>query len=198
MVELSLKASNTRPAMRDAVQQTEADINQILAVCRKYIPVDEDVKVSNIATDKDFTYVNNREVFDGYNARQILDVRITNIAKLEAFTEELMGTRINGIENIRYNHSKADSIQRAVNLMALSDAQKTAEKMCEQMAVKLGKVVFLSNYSPKGLREGGMESSGGDYDLNLYRKALSVRGFKMTTEILEFHDVAYAGFELAR
>ena len=196
MVELSLKASNTKPAMKDAVQQTEADINQILAVCHKYIPDGEDIKVSNIATDKDFRYENNREIFDGYNARQVLDVRIRDIRQLEAFTEELMGTRISGIENVRYDHSKADSIQRVVNLMALKDAQLTAGKMCGQMNVRLGKITFLSNYPPGGLPAGGAEAGGGDYDLNLYRKGFGGRGFRMTSEILEFHDVAYAGFNI--
>jgi uncharacterized protein YggE len=196
MVELSLKASNTRPAMKDAVQQTQTDINQILSVCRRYALDEEDIKVSIIATDKDYRYENNREIFDGYNARQVLDVRIRDIKKLEAFTEELMGTRISGIENIRYNHSKADSIQRVVNLMALSDAQKTAVKMCEQMSVRLGKVNFLANYPPNGLRVGGMQPAGSDYDLNLYRKSFGGQGFKMTAEILEFNDVAYAGFNI--
>jgi len=196
MVELSLKAFNVKPAMKDAVRETESDINQILSVCRKYIPDEEDIKVSNIATDKDYRYENNREIFDGYNARQMLDVRIRDIKKLEAFTEELMATRISGIENVRYNHSKADSIQRVVNLMALTDARKTAEKMCEQMSVRLGKINFLGNYPPGGVPAGGMEASGGDYDLNLYRKSFGGRGFRMTSEILEFHDVAYAGFNI--
>lgn len=65
---------------------------------RPFIGQDEDIKVSNIAT-KGYQYINNREVFSGYDVRA-------------------------RISNIRYNHSWADSMQRVVNLMALADVEK--------------------------------------------------------------------------
>ena len=196
MVELSLKAYNVRPAMKDAVIQTQAAIGEILQVCHKYIPEQEDIKVSNIATNKDYEYDGGRTIFKGYSAQQILEVRLRNIGRLEQFTEELLATKISSIEDVRYDHSRADSIQRVVNLLALSDAQKTAVKMCEQMHVKLGKIVYLSNYPPNGGPMGRVRSEGNSYDLNLYSKAFGGRGFKMTSEILEFQDVAFAGFQL--
>lgn len=196
MVELSLKAYSVKPAMRDAVAETQADIKEILTVCHKYIKNEEDIKVSNVATDKDFDYNGNRPVFNGYSARQILEVRLRNIRQLEAFTEELLATKINSIGNVRYNHSKADSLLRVVNLMALSDAKLTAVKMCDQMQVTLGKTIYLSNYPPNGGPTRGMQVSGSDYELNLYNKSFGGRGFKMTSEILEFQAVAFAGFEI--
>jgi hypothetical protein len=42
----------------------------------------------------------------------------------------------------------------------------------------------------------GMRSSENEYDLNLYSKSFGGRGFKMTAEILEFQDIAFAGFEI--
>jgi hypothetical protein len=65
----------------------------------------------------------NRSVFKGYSARQILEVRLRDIQQLDAFTEELLATKINSIGNVRYDHSKADSLLRVVNLKALSDAK---------------------------------------------------------------------------
>jgi uncharacterized protein len=196
MVELSLKAANVRPAMKDAVLETQSAINQILLICHKYMKDPEDIKVSSVATDKDYDYTGNRQVFKGYSAQQVLEVRLKDISQIEKFTEELLATKITSIENIRYDHSKADSLQRAVNLMALKDAKKTAEKMCEQMNVQLGKIAYLSNYSPGGVQMGARQSGGNDYELNLYGKSFGGRGFKMTSEILEFQDVAFAGFEI--
>jgi uncharacterized protein len=196
MVELSLKAYNVKPAMKDAVIETQFAINQILAVCHKYIPAEEDIKVSSVATDKDYEYNGNRQVFKGYSAQQVLEVRLKDIKQIEKFTEELLATKISSIENIRYNHSKADSIQRVVNLLALTDAKKTAEKMCEQMNVHLGKTIFLSNYPPDGGPMGSFHSGRTESELNLYSKSFGGRGFRMTSEILEFEDAAYAGFEI--
>jgi uncharacterized protein YggE len=196
MVELSLNAYYVRPAMKDAVAETQQAIDQILLVCRQYIHDPEDIKVSNVATNKDYDYNGRREVFKGYSARQVLEVRLKNISQIEKFTEALLATKISSIDNIRYNHSRADSIQRVVNLLALQDAKKTAEKMCEQMHVGLGKTIYLSNYPPDGSQRGGMRSSGNEYELNLYSKSFGGKGFKMTSEILEFQDIAFAGFEI--
>ena len=196
MVELSLRATNTRPAMKDAVMETQAAIDQILMVCHKYIRDEEDIKVSNVATNKDYEYNGNRQLFKGYSAQQVLEVRLRDIRRIDQFTEELLATKISSIEDIRYNHSKADSIQRVVNLIALVDAKKTAEKMCGQMDVRLGKVVYLSNYDPTGGQVGSVQAGGGEYELNVFNKVVGGRGFKTNPEILEFQDVAFAGFQI--
>jgi len=197
IVDLSLKAVNTRPAMKDAVAETQAAVDQILVVCHQYIPDPEDIKVSIVATNKEYNYTGNREIFKGYSAEQDLEVHLRDISRIEKLTEALLATKISSIENLRYNHSRADSIQRVVNLMALKDARKTAEKMCEQMNVQLGKTLFLSNYPPGGRgQSGSMHAEGSDYEVNLYNKGFGGQGFKMTSAILEFQDMAFAGFEI--
>ncbi len=194
MVDISLRAENLRPAMKDAVAQTQADVNEILAVCRKYISNPSDIKVSMISTNKSYDYRNGRDVFIGFNAAQVLEVSLKNITQIEKFTEELLGTRISRIDNIRYNHTKSDSIMREVNLLALEDARKTAEKMSAKMQVGLGQITYLSNIENAPNRT---QSHGNQYyEMNLYNKNFGGRGFKMTAEILEFGDAAYASFEI--
>ncbi|HEV7331213.1 MAG TPA: SIMPL domain-containing protein [Flavisolibacter sp.] len=197
MVELSLRAYSVKPAMKDAVTETQAAVNEIIGVCRKYVVDPSDIKVSSISTNKAYEYRNGKEQFTGYDALQVLDVTLKDISKIEEFTEELLATKISKIENIRYNHTKADSILREVNLIALEDARKTAEKMCLKMNASLGKIVYLSNFENNQRSRGrGMRYSGSDYEMNLYNKSFGGRGFKMTAEILEFEDAAYASFTL--
>ena len=197
MVELSLKAYSVKPAMKDAVVETQAAVNEIIAVCRKYVVDPADIKVSSISTNKAYQYQNGADRFVGYDALQVLDVTLKDISKIEKFTEELLATKISKIENIRFNHTRADSIMREVNLIALEDARKTAEKMCAKMNAGLGPVIYLSNLEnrPNSMQR-GMRYSGQDYEMNLYNKSFGGRGFKMTAEILEFEDAAYASFEL--
>ena len=64
------------------------------------------------------------------------------------------------------------------------------------MNVRLGKISYLSNFEPGRSDNRGMHYSGGDYDMNLYGKRFGGSGFKMTAEILEFEDAAYASFEI--
>lgn len=194
MVELSLKTYTTRPAMKDAVAETQTIVKDILAVCGQYIRDSQDIKVSTVATNKAYEFNGRTEVFKGYSALQVLSVTLNDIRQLEPFMEKLLATKISSIENIRYNHSKADSIQRVVNLMALSDAKATAEKMCDKMQVKLGKIRYLSNYQQND--QGGRVHNDNNYELNMYNKGFGGRAFMLTTEILEFYNVAFAAFEI--
>lgn len=106
--------------------------------------------------------------------------------------EKLLATKISSIGNVRYGHSRADSIQRVVNLMALSDARVTADKMCNNMGVKLGKVIYLSNYGQSDM-DNSMQSRP-NYELNVYSKSFGGRGFMTTAEILEFTNAAFAAY----
>lgn len=197
MVELSLRAYAVKPAMRDAVAETQAAVNEIIGVCRKYVVHPSDIKVSSISTNKAYEYRGGKEQFLGYDALQVLDVTLKDISRIEKFTEELLATKISKIENIRYNHTRADSILREVNLMALEDARKTAEKMCAKMNTSLGRILYLSNFENNPRSSGrGMRYGGSDYEMNLYNKSFGGSGFKMTAEILEFEDAAYACFAL--
>jgi uncharacterized protein YggE len=195
MVELSLKAYNVQPAMKDAVKETQLAIRQILDVCHKYIKDESRIKVSNVSTNKAYEYVGNREVFKGYSAQQILQVTLTDVSQIEHFTEELLATKIASIYQVTYDHSRADSIQREVNLMALADAKATAEKMCSTMDVKLGKTIYLSNFQDDN-DSYQASSAANNYELNLYNKSFGGPAFRMTAEILEFRNVAFAGFEI--
>ena len=85
---------------------------------------------------------------------------------------------------------------REVNLMALEDARKTAEKMCSKMNVQLGDIIYLSNFENLASENTGIRYTGGGYNMELYSKSFAGRGFKMTAEILEFIDMAYARFKI--
>lgn len=196
MVEFSLSASNVKPAMKDAVAETQSAVNEILGVCKKYVQNESDIKVSAISTNKSYDYRSGRDVFNGFEAAQVLDVTLKDITGMERFTEELLATKISRINNIRYNHTKSDSIMREVNLLALEDARKTAGKMCSKMDVSVGKVLYLSNYNRSNSFDRNIGYSGSDYNLQLYNKGFGGSGFKMTAEILEFRGSAYASFAI--
>lgn len=76
MVELSLNTTTVRPAMKDAVMETQSVIRDILAVCRQFIPDPQDIKVSSVATNKNYEYNGRAEVFRGFSALQVLEVTL--------------------------------------------------------------------------------------------------------------------------
>lgn len=194
MVELTIKAQNTKPAMKDAVKATRAAVDEVLEVCSNYILESTDIRTSSISSNKDYVWRNNENKFLGYQASQTIDVTLRDISEIESFTEELLATKISSINNLVYMHSKADSIMREVDLLALEDATNTARQMCEKMHEKSGKVLSMANFSSVS----GANNYGHDamFELGLFRKGFGGQGFRINPDILEFVSSVYVTFEI--
>jgi uncharacterized protein YggE len=173
-------------SFRDAVAEVQSVIDQVLALSKRYTSGPNDVRVSSTSSNKDFTYINNKEVFNGFNSTQSVTVRINNLQRLSPYVEELLATKINRIKGLSYGHSKADSLRREAHVLALADAIKTADKMCEALQVRRGAVVEASDLANSA--DDQQEEWGVPADIQLYAKGFGGRGFKMSPELLRFNS----------
>lgn len=184
--ELTVDASFTRPKLRDAVTEVQSAIDQVLTLSKRYASNPNDVRVSSTSSNKDFTYVNNKEVFTGFNSTQSVTIRINDLQRLSPYMEELLATKINRIKGLSYGHSKADSLRREAHVLALADAVKTADKMCAALQVRRGAVVEASDLANSA--GGRQEEWGESADIQLYAKGFGGRGFKLSPELLHFNS----------
>lgn len=185
--ELTVAAEFTRPKLKDAVAEVQTVVDQVLALSKRYAPGPNDVRVSSTSSDKEFTYVREKRVFVGFNSTQSVTVRITDLRRLSPYLEELLATRINSIKNLNYGHTRADSLRREADVLALADAVKTADKMCAALKVRRGAVLEASDSSsPESAQD---EWSGQQANIELYGKGFGGRGFKTSPELLRFASV---------
>ncbi|MCB2410346.1 SIMPL domain-containing protein [Hymenobacter lucidus] len=184
--ELTVDAAFTRPKLKDAVAEVQGVVDQVLTLSKRYAPGPNDVRVSSTSSNKEFDYVRGKQVFLGFNSTQSVTVRITDLRRLSPYLEELLATRINRIKNLTYGHSLADSLRREADVLALTDAAKTADKMCGALKVRRGAVLEASDASsPESSREEWSTSA----DIELYGKGFGGRGFKTSPELLHFNSV---------
>lgn len=182
--ELTVDATFTRPRLRDAVTEVQRVVDQVLAVSKTYAPGPHDVRVSSTSSNKEFTYVKNKEVFAGFSATQSVTVRLNDLRRLSPYLEQLLATPISRIKNLSYGHSRADSLRREADVLALADAIKTADKMCGALHLTRGEVLDVSdNSSPSSSNTNGYQPSA---DIELYSKSFGGRGFKVSPELLRF------------
>ena len=185
--ELTVDVAFTRPRLKDAVAEVQRVVDQVLPLARRYAPGPDAVRVSSTSSNKEFDYVRNKEVFKGFNTTQSVTVRVSDLRRLSPFLEELLATPISRIKDLSYGHSRADSLRREADVLALGDAVKTADKMCAALGVKRGPVLEASDSSaPESSRSGWRSSSA---DIELYSKGFGGRGFKMNPELLRFESV---------
>ncbi|MGI4870585.1 MAG: SIMPL domain-containing protein [Janthinobacterium lividum] len=186
--ELTVDASFTRPKLKDAVAEVQRVTDQVLAMSKGYAPGPNEVRVSSTSSNKDFNYVQGKEVFAGFNATQSVTVRISDLRRLAPYLEELLATPISRIKNLSYGHSQADSLRREADVLALADAAKTADKMCAALHVKRGAVLEISDSSSPESSPDSRDDGWGrpPASIELYSKSFGGRGFKMSPELLHF------------
>ncbi|MBF9221319.1 SIMPL domain-containing protein [Hymenobacter ruricola] len=182
--ELTVDAAFTRPRLRDAVTEVQRVVDQVLRLSKRYAPGRDDVRVSSTSSNKEFDYVKGKQVFTGFNSTQSVTVRINNLRQLSPYLEELLATPISRIKDLNYGHSRADSLRREADVLALADAVKTADKMCAALHVKRGEVLEVSDSSsPESSNTNGYRPSA---DIELYSKSFGGRGFTVSPELLRF------------
>lgn len=183
--EISVEASTTKDKLKDAVAEVQTVIDQVLKLSVTYARNSQDVRLSNVSANKEYTYVRNKRVFAGYNSTQSVTVKITDLSKLELYMEALLATRISSIKQISYGHTRADSLQREASVMALQDALRTVDKMCVTMHAKRGAVLEATNYKEL---DGAQDYHGWEepQEIELYGKGFGGRGFKLTPELLRY------------
>lgn len=183
--EISVEASFTKNRMKDAVAEVQTVVDQVLKLSKTYTRSPQDVRLSNVSANKEYTYNGSKPVFAGFNSAQSVTVKITDLSKLELYMEALLATRISRIKQISYGHTRADSLQREASVMALHDALKTVDKMCASMQVERGPVQEATNYKELSEAE---NYSGWDQsqEMELYGKGFGGRGFKLSPELLRF------------
>ncbi|MBD2770012.1 SIMPL domain-containing protein [Hymenobacter sp. BT664] len=181
--ELTVDAEFTRPKLKDAVAEVQGVVDQVLALSKRYAPGPNEVRVSSTSSNKEFGYVRGKEVFTGFNSSQSVTVRVTDLRRLPPYLEELLATRISRIKDLSYGHSRADSLRREADVLALADAVKTADKMCAALHVRRGAVLEASDSSSPESNGNGRSHSA---DIELYSKSFGGRGFKMSPELLRF------------
>ncbi len=192
-VTLTINTAFTKPRMVDAVRETQATVDTVIALLQKYGHQKEDIKTSSVSANKDYQYIGNTNKFIGYQAQQTIDFVLHDLSKFTELTGKLLETKISGIGSISFDHSKADSILREADLIAYDDALKSAKKLASRADVKIGKLLFLSN-------DGSASNESTQYRtgmaLETFNKGYGGEGFKIAPEVLEFKRTIFTEFEI--
>ncbi|WP_336836162.1 SIMPL domain-containing protein [Sphingobacterium siyangense] len=192
-VTLTINTTFTKPRMVDAVRETQATVDTVIALLQKYGHQKEDIKTSSVSANKDYQYIGNTNKFIGYQAQKTIDFVLHDLSKFTELTGKLLETKISGIGSISFDHSKADSILREADLIAYDDALKSAKKLASRADVKIGKLLFLSN-------DGSASNESTQYRtgmaLETFNKGYGGEGFKIAPEVLEFKRTIFTEFEI--
>ncbi|RFP65749.1 DUF541 domain-containing protein [Hymenobacter lapidiphilus] len=181
--EITVEVSFTKPRLKESVAEVQAVINDVMATIQPFVRTKQDIRTSFVSTNKEYTYRNDKQVFDGFQATQSLTVQLQDLTRLEAFMEKLLATRISRIKRLSYSHTQADSLQQQANLIALRNSLKAADKLCVELGQKRGPVLQVAEMGSSSRSESGWS---GPVDMELYGKSMGGRSFSLTPELMTF------------
>ena len=150
VAEWTIEVEFTRPNMADAMTETQKVMNEVLALCAKAIPDSNDIRTERVYTHKQFEWQNNKNIFKGYTASQSVEIKLRDFSKTESLSDDLVRAGITSMNGPVFSHSKTDSLRSEANALAMKDAKKNAEKMCEAVGLQCKDLISArANPSPE-------------------------------------------------
>ncbi len=174
-----------KPALRDAMNETQKTSKDVLAIIKKYVSDTTDIKVSLIYTDKEFKYDNaqKKEVFVGFESNQKIIFTLKDIKRMQDFTEEILKTKIYEIEKVGYFHTEAATFMKQAQELAVADAIETTERLARAAKLKVGKITYLkSTNSPVNAINMSVNSG----NLQTYNKSMGGEGVSASGQLLNY------------
>ena len=105
----------------------------------------DDILTTNVNLSKDYIWINNSNIFNGYKASATARVKIRDLKILEELYPKLLSNEQLSLGSLAYSHSKIDSIDAAAYLKALENANKLADKILTQIPEKNKVITQISN-----------------------------------------------------
>jgi len=106
----------------------------------------EDILTTNVNLNKDYVWINNSNIFNGYLASTTTRVKIRDLTILDEVYTRLLSNENLAIGSLTYNHSRLDSINEVAYLIALENANKLADKILSRLPEKNKAITQISNF----------------------------------------------------
>lgn len=105
----------------------------------------EDILTTRINLVKDYIWLNNSNVFNGFNASTTINVMIRDLNLLDDLYTNLLSNEELTIGSLTYNYSQIDSLNEIAYLMALDKANSIADELLSELPEKKKVIARISN-----------------------------------------------------
>ncbi|MBC7449280.1 MAG: SIMPL domain-containing protein [Hymenobacteraceae bacterium] len=183
--QVTLTVLSNKPALRDAVGETQRVTRGILTLLKQYISDSTTVKTSLITTDKltNWNSALKKEVSAGFNASQRIIFTLTDLKRMQVFTEEVLKLRIHEIERLSYFNTEGARFMKQAQESAVQDALESTERLAKAGHIRLGKVIYLTTGDSPG---SGADESVESEQFQSYGKSMQVRGVGSTGQLITY------------
>ena len=150
---VNIYIKETAPTSKEAKNKVTQKVNKVLDICKNLNIPDKNIDTKSFHIYPDYSWENNKRVFNGYRASQSITIKTDSIQT----AEKLIGMLADyGITNVNYSsrldENEIKELREKAKEQAIKDARQKAEKLAKQLGVHLGKLISYTegnDYRPE-------------------------------------------------
>jgi uncharacterized protein len=144
--ELALGVTTDKKTAAAAVAENERKMQQVLAVLKKEVGADGEVKTSELTVRPRFEETRNGQVAHilGYTVTNVVEVRVANIKSVGRLLDLAFQAGANTAERVGFTLKDSEAAQNAALRAASAKARARATAIAEGQGLRVGEVVSVS------------------------------------------------------
>lgn len=139
MVSAETRARSPRDAQR---ANAEAMSNVVQKLRSASLPADA-VRTASYDVQPEFDYNNGRQTLRGYVARNAIEVRLDEVARVGEILDLVVGSGATSVSGVRFDLKDRDAAEREALRLAVADAKARAEAAASGAGVRIDQIVRI-------------------------------------------------------
>jgi uncharacterized protein YggE len=145
-VNLSIVANNAK-TVQDAQNEINSVNNKIVESLKSLGVSKKDIKTSDYSITPNYDYSNGKNTTSGYNASATLTVTTNDTSKLPQIISKGTESGANQVLGTNYSVKSPEDYQEQARQKAIDNAKQQAQKLANELGIKLGKAVNIAESS---------------------------------------------------
>lgn len=139
---------NRAPSVEEAQQAINKTNNAIIMAMKRLGIEKGNITTNNYSINPNYTYTNNQNAIDGYNANVTIEIKSKNPQLTSKIIEEGTKAGANQVQGTRFVVDKPEKYREEARANAIANAKEQAQKLALSLGIKLGRVVNIVESSP--------------------------------------------------
>jgi len=142
-VVIQLEVSATEASGAAAKKAVDERVNRFLAASERAGLDKKQISAGQLHINARWEYRNQERVFSGYQASRNLQIRLTDLERLSAVVDMALDNGISNVQQLSYEHSKADELTRQAHQKAVENSKSKAESLAAAYGARLGLIYSI-------------------------------------------------------
>ncbi len=148
-VDVGIRVNNAS-TVEAAQSQIDETNNAIIAAMEQLGIPKQNIKTSNYSVFPAYDYSSGRDVLTGYNGNVTLSIKSQNVDQVSQVIAAATEAGANEIQNTRFEVEDPAAHRSEARTKAIENAKEEAQKMADDLGIKLGKVVNVVEHTTSG------------------------------------------------